>query len=67
MTLATLLAAQPLVPGYPDIARGYLDLSKQAATALAATSWPEGSDGKPLSQSLNQTVERAVWNATRLT
>lgn len=67
MTLALLLSAQPLVPGYPAVARGYLSLSQQATTALVATSWPEGSDEGPISDSLNQTVERAVWNANRLT
>ncbi len=50
----------------PDIARYFLALSLEETTRLASVSYPDDSPDKPVIESLNQTVERAVWTAAKL-
>lgn len=50
----------------PEVARYFLALSLEETTRLASDSYPNDASAKPVIESLNQTVERAVWTAAKL-
>jgi hypothetical protein len=52
---------------YTQIASDYLELARVVTRVAAATTWPEGSPLLPVSESLDDSVQRTQWSTDRLT
>lgn len=52
---------------YTQIAGYYLALARGLTSTAATTPWPEGSALLPVSESLNDSVQRSQWSTDRLT